>query len=149
LKIHYFCSFANFIAYRFMLAFIMLISYQVCLVWKSFLKSCPHDQFMLNYGLSTKLYIARLFGTSSKSGNPNLTRQVWSLHRTCPIPLGIKPFDRPLTPHLDSFLLQASPTSALGDSKVIWGFPLICLVIPRGFHPLSSSDPVSIGFALV
>jgi hypothetical protein len=38
-------------------------------------KSCPHNQFVLNYGLRTKLDIARISGTSSKSG----------LHRIGPI----------------------------------------------------------------
>jgi hypothetical protein len=73
-----FCSYVDLIAYRFMLVFIMVISYQACLACKSFLKSCPHDQFMLNYGLSTKLYIARISRTSSKSENSFLTRQVRS-----------------------------------------------------------------------
>jgi hypothetical protein len=61
-----------------MLVFIMVISYQACLVCKIISKSCPHDQFVLKYGLSTKFYIARISGTSSKSENPNLSRQVWS-----------------------------------------------------------------------
>jgi hypothetical protein len=93
-----------------MLVFIMVISYQACLVCKIFFqKSCSHDQFMLNYGLSTKLYIASFSGISSKSENPILTRQVWSgvpinksgpftgqvwsLHQTSPVPLGINSFD--------------------------------------------------------
>jgi hypothetical protein len=32
---------------------------------------------------------------------------------------------------------------------VIWGSPSLCLVIPRGFQPLSSSNPVSTEFVLV
>jgi hypothetical protein len=139
LKIHYFCSFVDFIAYRFMLAFIMLISYQVCLVCKSFSKSCPHDQFVLNYSLSTKLYIARLSGTNSKPGNPNLTELVRSspnksshgFHRTSLVsspdksrPLGIKPFDRPLD---SAFGLLSSPSFSHRCSRRLQGnlgFPL-------------------------
>jgi hypothetical protein len=34
---------------------------------------------MLNYGLSTKLYIASLSGTSPKTENPILTGQVWPI----------------------------------------------------------------------
>jgi hypothetical protein len=90
-----------------MLVFIMLFfSYQVCLVCKS----CPHDQFVLNYGLMTKLYLARLSGSYSKSENPYLTGYVRALpdksgvvsHQTSLVLLsdksgapGIKPFDRP------------------------------------------------------
>jgi hypothetical protein len=114
------CSHVDFIAYRFMLAFIMLFSYHVFLVCKPFSKSCPHAQFVLNYGVSTKLYIARFSRISSNSGNPNPTRQVRPIpdksnqgfHRTSLVPssdksgpLGIKLFDWPLTLHLDSLLL--------------------------------------------
>jgi hypothetical protein len=98
------CSYDDLIAYRFMLVLIMLISYQVCLVCKSFSKSCPHDQFMLNYGLTTKLYLARLSGSYSKPENPYLTEQV----RSSILPdksdrLGIKPFDHFPSPHSNSF----------------------------------------------
>jgi hypothetical protein len=75
------CSYDDFIAYRFMLAFIMLIPFHVCLVCKYFSKSCPHDQFVLNYGLTTKLYIVRLFRSYSKSENLYLTEQVRSFTR--------------------------------------------------------------------
>jgi hypothetical protein len=44
-------------------------------------KSCPHDQFVLNYDLTTKLYLSRLSGTYSESENPNLTGQVQPLTR--------------------------------------------------------------------
>jgi hypothetical protein len=122
------CSYNDFIAYRFMLAFIMHFSNQVCLVCKSFSKSCPHDQFVLNYGLSTKLYIARFFGTSSKSGNPNFTGLVQPIpdksnqgfHSESLVPspdksgpLGIEPFDWPLTPHLSSFFFLSHPSGDL------------------------------------
>jgi hypothetical protein len=117
-----FCSYVDLIAYRFMLVFIMVISSQACLACKSFLKSCPHDQFMLNYGLSTKLYIARISRTSSKSENPFLTRQV----RSGAPPnksgaLGI-PLDHFSTLTWTLFL-PTPPTGGLGDSRAIWGPP--------------------------
>jgi hypothetical protein len=140
-----------------MLVSVMVIAYQVCLLYKSFSKSCPHDQFVLNYGLSTKLYIASFSRTSSKSGNTNLTGLVRPIpdmfsqgfHQTSPVPLGINCFDHPLTAHLDSFLPHSPPTGAPSDSRAIWDSPHPFLAIPRGFHPLSSLDPVSTGFAPV
>jgi hypothetical protein len=65
----------------------MIIYYQACLVCKSFSKSCPHDQYVLNYGLMTKLYIAKISGGNSNSEKPFLTGQVWSrVHKTSSVP---------------------------------------------------------------
>jgi hypothetical protein len=103
------CSHDDFIAYRFMLASNMLISLQVCLVCKSFSKSCPRDQCVLNYGLTTKLYRAKISGGDSKSEKPFSTGQiwlspdksglgptglVWSLHYTSLVPWVFIPLDR-------------------------------------------------------
>jgi hypothetical protein len=59
-----------------MLVFSMFISYQACHVCQNILKSCSHNQLVLNYDLRTKLYIARISGTSSKSENHFCTEQV-------------------------------------------------------------------------
>jgi hypothetical protein len=91
-----------------MLVFFMIISYQACLVCKIISKSCPHDQFVLNYSLSTKLYISTISGFQFVSEIcilteqvwPTLaslvrgfTRQVWSLHRTSLVPRVFKSLD--------------------------------------------------------
>jgi hypothetical protein len=86
---------------RFMLVFIMFISYQACLVCKNISKSCPHDQFVLNYGLRTKLYIARISEIYSKFEGPISTGQVRS---PPPLPPPVdwtspaKPTDKSSTP---------------------------------------------------
>jgi hypothetical protein len=59
-----------------MLVFFMIISYQACLVCKIISNSCPHDQFVLNCGLSTKLYISTISGFQSESEIPILIGQV-------------------------------------------------------------------------
>jgi hypothetical protein len=85
------CSYDDLIAYRFMLVLIMIISYQACLVCKWFSKSYPHNQFVLNYGLVTKLYIAKISRGDSKSEKSFLTRLVWSLHWTSRVPWVFNP----------------------------------------------------------
>jgi hypothetical protein len=103
----------------------------------------------------TKLYLAGLFGSYSKSENPYLTRQARSF--TGQVRSGVPPDKSDAlgiyipwpfsSPHLDSFSSPLSSYWRLSDSLVIWGSPSLCLAIPRGFHPLSSSNPVSTGFA--
>jgi hypothetical protein len=79
--------------YGFMLVFTMFISLQARLDYQNISKSCPHDQLVLNCSLRTKLYIARISETGSKSENPICTGQVRSeldkssllVHRTSPV----------------------------------------------------------------
>jgi hypothetical protein len=96
---------------------------------------------VLNYGLTTKLYLSRLSRSYSESENPNLTRQVQPL--TEQVRSGVPPnksgpftgqvrspgYKTPLSqffnPHSTLFFSLLLPPMTKDDSKVIWGSPLL------------------------
>jgi hypothetical protein len=127
-------------------------------IGKSPSKSYPCDHFMLNYGLSTKLYLSRLSGSYSEFENPYPTGQLRfgiSPDKSGPSTRqvqspGFKTLFQPFfIPHSTSIFFFLLPPLTKGDSKVIWGFSSLCLVFPWGLHPFSFLNLVSTRFALV